>query len=153
MMRHLRSLPAALLLAASCMLVAAASARAAAPLPTVTLTIKEHKLTAEVASTPEERATGLMHRFSLRPDSGMLFVFERAEPQAFWMKNTFIPLSIAFIAADGRIVSIEDMAPQTESSHWSKGPVPYALEMRKGWFAERGIRPGDRVEGLDARKK
>jgi uncharacterized membrane protein (UPF0127 family) len=69
------------------------------------------------------------------------------------MKNTFIPLSIAFIAADGRIVSIEDMAPQTESSHWSKGPVPYALEMRKGWFAERGIRPGDRVEGLDARKK
>jgi uncharacterized protein len=141
------------LVAAACAVVAPTTARAASPLPTVTLTIKTHKLTAEVAANPEERATGLMHRFSLRPDSGMLFVFERSEPQAFWMKNTFIPLSIAFIDADGRILNIEDMAPQTENSHWSKGPSLYALEMRKGWFAERGIRAGDRVEGIPAAKR
>jgi uncharacterized protein len=119
-----------------------------ADLPTRTLTINGHKITAEVASTPERRATGLMNRFSLRPDSGMLFVFEQEEPLGFWMKNTFIPLSIAFIATDGRIVNIEDMAPQTETTHWSRGPARYALEMRKGWFAERGIRAGDRVKGI-----
>jgi len=83
----------------------------------------------------------------------MLFVFERAEPQAFWMKNTFIPLSIAFIGADGRIMHITDMAPQDERLHWSKGPALHALEMRKGWFAERGIRPGDAVTGLPPAKR
>lgn len=124
------------------------AALAARELPTTTLTINGHKVTAEVAATPGERSTGLMHRFSLKPDHGMVFVFERAEPMRFWMKNTFIPLSIAFIASDGRILNIEDMAPQDETTHPSKGPALYALEMRKGWFAERGIRPGDRVEGL-----
>ena len=98
-------------------------------LPTTALTIGKHKLVAEVAATSEQRTVGLMYRFSLKPDHGMIFVFERAEPQAFWMKNTFIPLSIAFIAPDGRIVNIEDMKPQTEDSHWSKGPALYALEM------------------------
>jgi uncharacterized membrane protein (UPF0127 family) len=127
---------------------AAAPARGAGELPTVALTINGKAITAEVASTPEQRATGLMNRFSLRPDQGMLFVFEQPEPQAFWMKNTYIPLSIAFIGADGRILNVEDMAPQTEDSHWSRGPGLYALEMRRGWFAERGIRAGDRVEGL-----
>ena len=83
----------------------------------------------------------------------MIFVFEHAEPQAFWMKNTFIPLSIAFIAADGRIVNIDDMAPQDESHALVGGPALYALEMRKGWFAERGIGPGDRVEGLPAPRR
>ena len=107
-------------------------------------------LIAEVATTPDQRSTGLMHRFSLRPDHGMLFVFERPERLSFWMRNTFIPLSIAFIGADGRIVNIEDMAPQTETSHWSRGPALYALEMRRGWFAERGIRAGDAVAGLPA---
>jgi uncharacterized membrane protein (UPF0127 family) len=119
----------------------------AAELPTTTLTIGEQKVVAEVAVTPEQRALGLMNRFSLKPDHGMLFVFERPEPQAFWMKNTFIPLSIAFIGADGRIVNIEDMAPQTEDSHWSKGPAMYALEMRKGWFRDKGIGPGALVKG------
>jgi uncharacterized membrane protein (UPF0127 family) len=114
----------------------------------VTLTIGEHKVVAEIAVTPEQRSVGLMNRFSLQPDHGMLFVFERAEPLAFWMKNTFIPLSIAFIAADGRIVNIEDMKPQTEDSHWSKGPALYALEMRKGWFLEKGIGPGAVVKGM-----
>ncbi|MEO8752140.1 MAG: DUF192 domain-containing protein [Casimicrobiaceae bacterium] len=129
-----------------------AAVAAAADLPTSVLTIGDHKLTAEVVVTPEQRATGLMNRFSLKPDHGMLFVFERSEPLAFWMKNTFIPLSIAFIGADGRIVNIDDMKPQTEDSHWSKGPALYALEMRKGWFAEKGIGPGAVVKGIPASK-
>ena len=133
--------------------VIAQVAAAADALPAIPLTINGHKITAEVAATPEQRATGLMHRFSLRPDHGMVFVFERAEPQAFWMMNTFIPLSIAFIAPDGRIINVDDMAPHDESRHWSKGPALYALEMRKGWFAERGIRAGDVVKGLPAPKK
>ncbi|MFO1310526.1 MAG: DUF192 domain-containing protein [Burkholderiales bacterium] len=123
----------------------------AAELPTVTLTIGAHKLTAEVATTPEQRSLGLMNRFSLKPDHGMLFVFERNEPLAFWMRNTYIPLSIAFIAPDGRIVNIEDMQPQTDESHWSKGPALYALEMKKGWFVERGIGPGAVVKGIPAK--
>jgi uncharacterized membrane protein (UPF0127 family) len=117
-------------------------------LPTRSLTVNGQTLVAEVAATAEQRTVGLMNRFSLQPDHGMLFVFERAEPQGFWMRNTFIPLSIAFIASDGRIVNVEDMAPQTETTHWSRGPVLYALEMRQGWFAKRGIKAGDRVEGL-----
>ena len=130
----------------------AASIAAAADLPTAVLTVGDYKVTAEVVVTPEQRALGLMHRFSLKPDHGMLFVFERAEPLSFWMKNTFIPLSIAFIGADGRIVNIEDMRPQTEDTHWSKGPALYALEMRKGWFAEKGIGPGAVVKGIPAKK-
>lgn len=127
---------------------AASFAAAAAELPTTTLTINEHKIVAEVATTQDQRSLGLMNRFSMQTDHGMLFVFERSEPLAFWMKNTFIPLSIAFIAPDGRIVNIEDMKPQTEDSHWSKGPALYALEMKKGWFQERGIGPGAVVKGL-----
>ncbi|HTP99301.1 MAG TPA: DUF192 domain-containing protein [Casimicrobiaceae bacterium] len=130
----------------------AVQATSAAELPTTTLTVGEHKITAEVAVTPGQRELGLMNRFSLKPDHGMLFVFERTEPLAFWMKNTFVPLSIAFIAEDGRIVNIEDMAPQTEEPHWSKGPARYALEMKKGWFAERGIGPGAVVKGVTAAK-
>jgi len=83
----------------------------------------------------------------------MLFVFEQPEPLAFWMKNTYIPLSIAFIDVNGIILNIEDMAPQTESTHQSRGAALYALEMRKGWFAERTIRPGDRVEGIKSPRK
>ncbi len=133
--------------------LSATAALAVTELPTVSLTIGKHALIAEVAATDSERSTGLMHRFSLKPDHGMIFVFERAEPQGFWMKNTFIPLSIAFIGSDGRIVNIDDMAPQDERTHWSSGPARYALEMRKGWFAERGIVAGDRVEGLPKTKR
>ncbi len=121
-------------------------------LATVELAIGTHKITAEVARTPEQRATGLMNRFSLQPDHGMLFVFERPEPQGFWMKNTYMPLSIAFIDSDGRILNVDDMAPQSEDTHWSKGPAQYALEVRKGWFRERNIQAGARVEGIPGRK-
>ena len=137
-----------LLLAATAIALPVNDAQAVVELPTVPLTINGHKITAEVAKTTEQVTTGLMYRFSLKPDHGMVFVFERSEPRAFWMKNTFIPLSIAFVAADGRILNIDDMAPQDEASHWSSGPAMYVIEMRKGWFAERGIRAGDRVSGL-----
>ncbi len=143
-----RSLFLTLLLAA-----AADAASTVTELPTVALKVGGHRIIAEVAATPDHRATGLMHRFSLKPDHGMIFVFERAEPQGFWMKNTFIPLSIAFIGSDGRIINIDDMAPKDESTHWSGGPAQYALEMRKGWFAEKGIKPGDAFEGLPAPKR
>jgi len=131
-------------------LLAASLHAAAAELLVTTLTIGTHKLTAEVATTPAQRETGLMNRFSLKPDTGMLFVFERAEALSFWMRNTYVALSIAFIGADGKILNIEDMQPQTENPHWSKGAALYALEMKKGWFAEKGIAAGDRVDGLPA---
>jgi uncharacterized membrane protein (UPF0127 family) len=121
----------------------------AAELPTVDLEIKGHRLVAEIAATETTRETGLMHRFSLQRDHGMLFVFRDAQPQAFWMKNTYVPLSIAFIGSDGRILNIDDMAPLTESTHPSRGSALYALEMKKGWFAERGIAMGDPVGGLE----
>src|SRR5450631_2077601 len=118
-------------------------------LPTVQLTINSHRLVAEIAATVETRTVGLMHRFSLKPDHGMLFVFNAPQPLAFWMKNTFVPLSIAFIGADGRILNIDDMAPQTETTHPSRGLALYALEMKKGWFAQHSIVAGERVEGLE----
>jgi uncharacterized membrane protein (UPF0127 family) len=130
-------------------LMALSSPASGEDLPTVQLSIKGHGLVAEVAATTATRTVGLMHRFSLKPDHGMLFVFNAPQPLAFWMKNTFVPLSIAFIGADGRILNIDDMAPQTETTHPSRGPALYALEMKKGWFAERGIVAGDRVEGVD----
>jgi uncharacterized membrane protein (UPF0127 family) len=120
----------------------------AAGLPQRTLTIGQYRITVEVTSTIEQRAAGLMHRFSLQPDHGMLFVFDRPQPLAFWMKNTYIPLSIAFVDAGGRIVNIEDMKPLDESTHTSRGPALYAIEMKQGWFASRGIVPGDVVKGL-----
>lgn len=122
-----------------------------ANLPTVTLTLRGRRLVAEVASTPVQREIGLMNRFSLQPDHGMLFVFETAQPLAFWMKNTFIPLSVAFVDANGRILNIESMAPQDLATHWSQGAALYAIEMRQGWFLDHGIAAGDVVGGLPGR--
>ena len=136
-------------LAALALCLCIGAAPAVTELPTVQLTIKGHAVSAEVAANEQARTTGLMHRFSLKPDSGMLFVFSNPQPLAFWMKNTYVPLSIAFIDAEGRIVNIEDMAPQTEATHSSRGLALYALEMKKGWFGANGIGAGDRVEGLE----
>jgi len=141
MMRSIGSLLVALL-------VVLPAAAAGAGLPTRTLVIGGHRLTVEVATTPETRATGLMNRFSLQTDHGMLFVFEAPQPLSFWMKDTYVPLSIAFVDTRGRIVNIEDMRPQDESPHFSKGLALYAIEMRQGWFATKGIAAGDVVEGL-----
>jgi uncharacterized membrane protein (UPF0127 family) len=145
---HLLLVAAALLAAPIGAPAQQAAVDRAQSLPTTPLAIGTTKLVAEVAATPQQREIGLMHRFSLKPDHGMVFVFATSEPLGFWMRNTYIPLSIAFIGANGAILNIEDMAPQDDSTHWSTGAAQYALEMRKGWFAEHGIRAGDRVEGL-----
>jgi len=142
MIEILRKSVVALLLAVPLLAIAADDA------PTRTLTIRDQKLEVEIASTPQTRALGLMNRFSLRTDHGMLFVFETPQPLAFYMKNTYVPLSIAFVDARGRILNIEDMRPLDESTHWSKGQALYAIEMRQGWFASKGIGPGDAVVGL-----
>lgn len=122
-------------------------------LPVVELTITQGsstaKLKAEVAADGATRTIGLMNRFSLAPDSGMLFVFARSEPLAFWMRNTYVPLSIAYLNDKGVILNILDMKPHDESTHPSAGPAMYALEMKQGWFKERGIVAGAKVVGLD----
>lgn len=140
------------LTAATLFALGAAMARAA-DLPTLELTIKGQRVVAEIAATETTRETGLMRRFSLQPDHGMLFVFREPRPQAFWMKNTYVPLSIAFIGADGRILNIEDMAPLTETTHPSLGAALYALEMKKGWFAQHAIDAGEPVQGLERAPK
>ncbi len=116
--------------------------------PELVLEIKGHPLTAEVAATDPQRAQGLMHRRMLPENRGMLFVFPYTAPQSFWMMNTYVPLSIAFLDENGTIVNIADMKPLTTDSHRSTKPARYALEMNLGWFARRGIKPGAKVEGL-----
>ena len=116
----------------------------------IELTIGIHRLQAEVARTPEARAHGLMNRRHLPDSRAMLFVAPQATRQAMWMRNTLIPLSVAFLDDRGVIVNIERMQPQTETMHWSAKAVRYALEVNGGWFERRGIRPGARVSGLDA---
>ena len=116
-------------------------------LPRVQLKAGMNIIDAQVAARPDERMTGLMHRKSMPQHEGMLFVFEQPSQQCFWMKNTLLPLSIAFIADDGRIVNIDEMAPQTLDSHCSKEPVRYVLEMNTGWFARKGIKAGAKLEG------
>ncbi len=134
--------------AALCMgLIACAMAIAQAALPTITLRAGMFSIQAEVARSPAERAQGLMFRTKMDTHAGMLFIFEAATEQCFWMKNTPLPLSIAFLADDGAIVNIADMAPQTETSHCSVKPVRYALEMNQGWFDKRGIKAGQRITG------
>jgi hypothetical protein len=127
-----------------------AQARAQPPLPTVKLTAGFHVITAEAATTGQARTIGLMHRERLAPNHGMLFIFEYKSQQCFWMRNTIVPLTIAFIEDDGTIVQLADMAPQSDFSHCSQRPVRYALEMEQGWFGKRGIAPGSKVGGLPA---
>jgi uncharacterized membrane protein (UPF0127 family) len=100
---------------------------------------------AEIASTQEERAKGLMYRKNLPDGEGMLFIFDRDEVLSFWMKNTLIPLSIAYIAYDGRIIDIKDMYPNDQNSVSSSRSVRYALEVPQGWFSRAGVRTGDIV--------
>jgi uncharacterized membrane protein (UPF0127 family) len=118
------------------------------PLLTYPLRIKNHEIRAEVANTEEGRRRGLMYRDGLGDNSGMVFSYTQAGVNAMWMKNTRIPLSVAFIGRNGRILNIEDMEPFSEQAHASAGEAAYALEMNRGWFRKRGIKSGDRVDGL-----
>ena len=106
-------------------------------------------LSVEVADTPAEREYGLMRRTSMPENQGMLFVFPADSRQCMWMKDTLIPLSVAFMDAQGRIVNIADMQPQSRQIHCSAKPVRYALEMNRGWFARRAIQAGDIATGMD----
>ncbi len=120
-------------------------------LPTTRLNSGIHVITAEVAATPASRMIGLMKRPGLAPNHGMVFVFEDKSQHCFWMRNTLIPLSIAFIDDDGTIVSIADMTPQSDASTCPQRPVRYALEMEQGWFAKRGVEAGKKISGLPPR--
>ena len=126
------------------------TARAASPEPlaSVRLRVGGHAVVAEVASTPAQRQTGLMQRRSLAPDHGMLFVFRHDQDVCMWMKDTYLPLSVAFIDAGGTIRNLADMQPLTLDTHCASGAVRYALEMPLGWFSGHQAAPGARVQGL-----
>lgn len=117
-------------------------------LAALTLQAGMHNIRAEVARTPMQTQTGMMFRQQMGANEGMLFVFDQAERRCFWMKNTLLPLSIAFIADDGSIVNLADMQPRSEESHCAAEPVRFALEMNQGWFAKRGIKPGFKLKGV-----
>ncbi|QWD98212.1 DUF192 domain-containing protein [Polynucleobacter sp. MG-5-Ahmo-C2] len=117
-------------------------------LPTVELRTGIYRIQAEIADTPESRQTGLMNRTGMPTNSGMLFIFEEKAGHCFWMFSTKIPLAIAFISDDGKIVNIEEMQAGTTNNHCPKAPIRYALEMNKRWFSDRVIAPGSVMSGL-----
>jgi len=118
-------------------------------LPRVDLTAGFYRIQAEVAARDPDRMQGLMHRRSMPANHGMLFVFAQAARHCMWMRNTLLPLSVAFLDEEGRILNIEDMQPQTEDNHCAAKTARYALEMNLGWFAGKGIKPGTRIGGLE----
>jgi uncharacterized protein len=116
-------------------------------LDTIQLNAGMHLIRAELARTPDEHGIGLMFRKTMPANDGMLFAFDTPRQQCFWMKNTLLPLSVAFVADDGSVANIEDMKPQTLDSHCSTQPVRFVLEMNQGWFAKRGIKAGSKIQG------
>ncbi|WP_018411227.1 DUF192 domain-containing protein [Methyloversatilis thermotolerans] len=132
----------------ACCLYAAVGV-AHAELPVGEVSVGLYRLSAEIAHTRDARMTGLMHRTELGADAGMLFVFPSSQVQCMWMRNTLIPLSVAFIDDQGVIINIEDMQPQTETPHCAKRAARYALETRAGWFAARKLGAGVRLGGLE----
>jgi uncharacterized membrane protein (UPF0127 family) len=138
---------------AALLLLAAGSALAQqASFGSAKLSAGMHLIKAEVAANDPQRQQGLMFREKMDSNNGMVFIFDQANTQCMWMKNTLLPLSVAFIDDQGKIVNIEDMQPQTLDSHCSKKPVRYALEMNLGWFRQKNIKPGMSIEGLQAAK-
>ncbi|MBL8430431.1 MAG: DUF192 domain-containing protein [Dechloromonas sp.] len=118
-------------------------------MPVMELTAGFHRIEAEVAANDQNRQIGLMNRREMPAQRGMLFVFNHENTHCMWMRNTLLPLSVAFVDAEGKIINIEDMKPQTEDNHCARRPARYALEMNIGWFAQRGIKPGVKLGGLD----
>lgn len=116
-------------------------------LPRTNLKAGMHLIQAQVATTPQQRAIGLMFRREMPANEGMLFEFEQPAVQCFWMRNTLLPLTAAFVADDGTVVNLADMQPLSEASHCSAKPVRYVLEMHQGWFAKRAIGPGYKLGG------
>ena len=120
----------------------------ASGLPTIELRINKEVVRAEVANTPDSQQLGLMYRKELADSSGMLFIFNQKAGHCFWMKNTLIPLSIAFVDRDNVIVKIEDMQPETENEHCSGKPVVFAIEVNQGWFKNNNINVGDKIDSI-----
>ncbi len=119
------------------------------PLPLLDLFAGMHRIEAEVAATPESRQTGMMLRTSMPSHRGMLFVFTDSAKHCMWMRNTLLPLSVAFLDEKGRILNIEEMQPKTEDNHCAAKPARYALEMNPGWFRSRGLGAGFAIGGID----
>lgn len=132
-----------------CLLVGLLAGSAQAQMPRMDFTIGFYRIEAEVASDLKNRMQGLMGRRAMAPQQGMLFVFPEVARHCMWMKNTLLPLSVAFLDEEGRILNIEDMQPETLDSHCAAKPARFALEMNKGWFAEKGIKPGAKLAGLE----
>nr|WP_235953071.1 DUF192 domain-containing protein [Noviherbaspirillum galbum] len=132
------------------MMLGAGQAAAQQPtnFPVISLNAGIHVIRAEVAARDAERQQGLMYREKMGPNEGMVFLFGEPAGVCMWMKNTLIPLSVAFLDEAGKIVNIEDMKPQTTDSHCAKKPVRYALEMNQGWFRQKNIKPGMVIDGL-----
>lgn len=120
-----------------------------AEMPRMNLNIGMYRIDAEVAADQPNRMQGLMHRRSMAQHQGMLFVFPEVAIHCMWMRNTFLPLSVAFLDEAGKILNVEDMQPQTENNHCAARPARYALEMNQGWFASKKIKPGTVIQGLD----
>ena len=144
-MNHNRLLAIGLLVSAFWAYPTAAQPTPQMNLPRTTVGVGIHQLQVQVAQTQEQHATGLMYRADMPQQEGMLFVFSAPSQQCFWMKNTLIPLTAAFVADDGTIVNLEDMQAQTTQSHCSAKPVRYVLEVNQGWFAKKGIKAGDKL--------
>ncbi|WP_374658261.1 DUF192 domain-containing protein [Inhella sp.] len=133
---------------AATLFASATLAQSAQRLPTVELRAGMHRIQAQLARTEQQRAIGLMHVKEMPQHEGMLFVFEQPGTQCFWMRNTLIPLSIAFLTDEGEIVNVEEMqALDDRSNHCSAKPVRFALEMNATWFAKRGLKPGSKLSG------
>ena len=145
--RSLDRRPAARFLAGA-LLAFSIAAGAGETFKTTHVKVGSHPLTVELALSEPQRMQGLMHREKLGRDDGMLFVFDEPAYQSMWMKNTLIPLSVAFLDADGRILNILDMEPQTLDTHTSAGPSVYAIETNKGWFEQNNVKAGEKVTGL-----
>jgi len=148
-MTYIKTIQRATVLTALAVICATAMAQPG-PQPrlrTTPLTAGMHVIQAELAQSQEQQMVGMMFRREMGANDGMLFVNDEAGQRCFWMRNTLLPLSIAFIADDGSIVNIADMAPQTEDSHCSEKPVRFALEMRQGWFGKHGIKAGFKLRG------
>jgi len=135
-------------LAGAALVAVTLAARADVTFKSMGVKVGAHPLHVEVASSDPQRMQGLMYRKKLGRDDGMLFIFDDLAYQSMWMKNTLIPLSVAFIDGEGRILNILDMEPQTLDTHTSAGPAVYAIETNKGWFDDNRVKPGEKVTGL-----
>jgi uncharacterized membrane protein (UPF0127 family) len=142
-----RSLPHIIAIAMAMLCTSAFAQQPQMELRRTEITAGMYRIDAQVAQTQQERQIGLMHRKEMPQQEGMLFVFEEPATQCFWMRNTLLPLTAAFVADDGTIVNLADMKPQTDDSHCSSKPVRYVLEMNQGWFTKRGIKSGTKLIG------